>query len=192
MDTNTRPSREPQPLSSHLRGAAPPGHLFRTPRRADGAAIHRLISQCPPLDVNSVYAYLLLCEHFRHTCIVAESGGRIDGFISAYLPPGRDDTLFIWQVAVHDRARGRRLAGAMLDQLLERPALAGIRYLETTVGPDNLASRRTFLSLAARMDAPVTERPLFVQQLFGGAAHEDEMLLRIGPFVPACALADAG
>jgi len=165
--------------------------VLRTPRRADGAAIHRLIAQCPPLDLNSVYAYLLLCEHHRDTCVVAESDGGIAGFVSAYAPPGRDDTIFIWQVAVHDRARGRGLAGAMLDHLLERPALAEVRYLDTTVSPDNHASRRTFLALAGRRQAPVVERPLFGRQLFGGAAHEDEMLLRIGPFVSVFAMAQA-
>jgi len=107
--------------------AAPSSVVFRTPRRADGAAIHRLIAQCPPLDLNSVYAYLLLCEHHRDTCVVAETDGGIAGFVSAYAPPGRGDTIFIWQVAVHDRARGRRLAGSMLDHLLGRPARHGYR-----------------------------------------------------------------
>ena len=191
MKTDPQQGIDTQPPSFHLRDAAPSDLVFRAPRRADGAAIHRLISQCPPLDVNSVYAYLLLCEHFRHTCIVAELDGQIAGFISAYVVPGRDDTLFIWQVAVHDRARGRRLAGTMLNELLERPDLTDIQYLETTVGPDNHASRRTFQALAERLDAAVVERPLFGQQLFGGEAHEDEMLLRIGPFVPASVMADA-
>ena len=90
-------------------------HLLREPRRKDGAAIHQLISECPPLDVNSLYAYLLLCEHNRGTCVLAESaGGRIDGFISAYVLVDKPDVLFVWQVAVHTRARGQRLGRAML------------------------------------------------------------------------------
>lgn len=158
-------------------------HAFRTPRVADGAAIHRLIAECPPLDVNSVYAYLLLCDHFRDTCVVAESpGGNIDGFVSAYVLPDRADRIFVWQVAVHARVRGQHLARCMLHELLRRPGLAGIRHLETTVGPDNHASRRTFTSLAADLGAHVAEQPFFGKQLFGHADHDDEMLLRIGPF----------
>ncbi|OZI23498.1 diaminobutyrate acetyltransferase [Bordetella genomosp. 9] len=157
-------------------------HLFRTPRVADGAAIHALVAACPPLDLNTVYAYLLLCEHFAQTCVVAESpDGGIDGFVSAYVPPGQSQRLFIWQVAVHERARGERLARRMLHALLRRPALAGIRHLETTVGPDNHASRRTFTRLAADLGAPVAEQPFFDRQLFGQAEHDDEMLIRIGP-----------
>jgi L-2,4-diaminobutyric acid acetyltransferase len=170
------------------RAAAPvaaqePSHLFRTPRVTDGAVIHRLIADCPPLDLNTVYAYLLLCEHFAATCVVAESpGGSIDGFVSAYIPPGRPDRLFVWQVAVHERARGQRLARRMLHALLRRPELAGIRHLEATVGPDNHASRHTFTSLSVDLGAHVAEQPFFGKQLFGQADHDDEMLLRIGPF----------
>ncbi|OZI30256.1 diaminobutyrate acetyltransferase [Bordetella genomosp. 10] len=161
-----------------------PAHALRRPRPVDGAVIHRLIAECPPLDLNSVYAYLLLCEHFPDTCVVAESGGgNIDGFVSAYIPPTSPDTLFIWQVAVHERARGHGLAGAMLRHLLGRPGLAHIRQLETTVGPDNQPSRRTFTGLASGLGAHVAEQPLFGKQLFGhDGDHDDEMLLRIGPF----------
>lgn len=172
-------------------GASHPGqsatdvtqYTFREPRRNDGAAIHRLIGECPPLDVNSLYAYLLLCEHHAATCIVAESaGGEVDGFISAYLVPERPDTLFVWQVAVHSRARGHRLARRLLSALLRRPGLAHVRFIETTVGPDNQASRRTFTGLAREVGAHVAEQPLFDRQSFGGADHDDEMLLKIGPF----------
>ncbi|HEY9317791.1 MULTISPECIES: diaminobutyrate acetyltransferase [Achromobacter] len=158
-------------------------HTMRLPHRKDGAAIHRLIAECPPLDLNSLYAYLLLCEQFSDTCVIAESaGGRIDGFISAYVIPARPDVLFVWQVAVHARARGHRLGRAMLRELLQRKQLAHVRHLETTVGPDNQASRRSFTGLAGELGAHVSEQPFFDRQLFGGADHEDEMLLRIGPF----------
>ncbi|MGO3742168.1 diaminobutyrate acetyltransferase [Kerstersia sp.] len=172
-----------------LGGAPPEGqaHVLDTPVAADGAAIHALIAASPPLDLNSVYAYLLLCEHFSATSVVARRGAEIDGFVSAYLPPGREDTIFIWQVAVHERARGAGLAQQMLKHLLARPALKWVRYLETTIGPDNHASRRTFAALGEALGAPCTERPLFDVTLFGGASHEDERLLRFGPFhSPSC------
>jgi len=175
--------RSPQPSTAVQPAAASLRLQLRAPRRSDGAALHRLVSECPPLDVNSLYAYLLLCEHFSATCVVAESaGGRIDGFISAYLPPARPDVIFVWQVAVHSRARGQRLGRAMLRELLQRKELGHVRHLETTVGPDNQASRRTFAGLAGELGAHISEQPFFDRQLFGGADHDDEMLLKIGPF----------
>jgi len=154
---------------------------LRRPATADAAAIHRLVSQCPPLDLNSLYTYLLLAEHFPATCIVAISDDAALGFVSAYRPPARPDVLFIWQVAVHERMRGQGMGQRMLQELLRRPDLADVRYLETTVSPGNVASRRMFNLLAQDLGAAVNETPLFDKTMFGPQAHDDEPLLRIGP-----------
>lgn len=155
---------------------------LRAPRHADAHAIHHLISECPPLDLNSLYTYLLLAEHFSSTCVLALANGSSQGFVSAYSPPERSDVLFVWQVAVHHSARGRRLARLMLQELLARPNLAGIRYIETTVSPGNRASRKVFEGLAAALCTSLHETSLFGRHLFAGQAHEEEPLLRIGPF----------
>ena len=141
-----------------------------------------MIAACPPLDPNSAYCNLLQCTDFADSCIVAERGGGVVGWVSGYRPPAAPDNFFVWQVAVHERTRGHGLGGQMLSHLLARPALAGIRYVETTVGPDNQASRRMFAGLARRLGTSVAESPLFPASLFGGQGHEDEELLRIGPF----------
>lgn len=152
------------------------------PRLEQGADIRRLVAECPPLDLNSAYLYLLLAHHFADTCIVARSGEQAVGFVSAYQPPGRADTLFVWQVAVAPEARGRGLAGRMLRALLRREALRDVTRVETTVSPGNAASRAVFRGLAEYLGAPLAERPLFRTGHFGSAAHEDERLIAIGPF----------
>ena len=154
---------------------------LRAPRVSDGAAIRRLVEASKPLDVNSTYAYLLLCRDFAETCVHASIGGRAVGFLSAYRPPRSPDVVFVWQVAVAGECRGAGLGGSMLRELLAREALAGCRYLETTVSPSNEPSRRMFLSLARELEAPVEERTLFGSREFGGTEHEEEVLIRIGP-----------
>lgn len=154
---------------------------LRLPTKEDGRAIHELIRQCPPLDLNSVYTYLLLCEHFSQTCVVAEVDGHVRGFVSAYIHPERADVLFVWQVAVHDEARGMGLAQRMLHKLLNRTSTRAVRYMETTVGPDNLPSRRMFQAIATHYGARIQESALFEPRLFGPEGHDDERLLRIGP-----------
>jgi L-2,4-diaminobutyric acid acetyltransferase len=156
--------------------------LLREPRITDGAAIHGLVRACPPLDVNSLYAYLLLCAHHAGSCVIAEQAGKTTGFISAYRPPDQDDTVFIWQVAVAAAARGQGLALQMLEHLLARPALGGCRWLETTVTPSNAASRRVFETLATRLNARCAERSFFSKEDFQDPHHEPEMLIRIGPW----------
>ena len=165
--------------------------LFREPTPTDAAAIHRLVHRCRPLDPNSPYAYMLLALHFRGTCVVAEQGQRVVGFLSAYVPPQQQDTIFVWQVAIDPEARGQGLAGRLLDELLARDVCAGVSFLETTVTPSNQPSRRLFGALARRLAAPLDTSVLFPAELFDGAepaggepspAHEAEELLRIGPF----------
>jgi L-2,4-diaminobutyric acid acetyltransferase len=157
--------------------------IFRAPVRTDGAAIYELVQSCPPLDLNSVYSYLLLAEHFGHTSVLAhDDEGCLLGYISAYLHPHKPDVLFVWQVAVHEQARGESLARRMIQHLLQRTALSGVRFIETTVGPSNQASRRMFQGVARALNTSIVEAPFFERAMFGPHGHEDEPLLRIGPF----------
>lgn len=151
------------------------------PSVGDAKAVHALVDACQPLDLNSTYAYLLLCAHFAETCVIATQDGRAVGFVSAYVPPQRDDVMFVWQVAVAGPARGQGLAGRMLGELLARPAARPCNYLETTVTPSNAPSTNLFRGLARELGAPLEEKPMFKEEDFGAERHEAEMLFRIGP-----------
>lgn len=144
--------------------------------------MHRLVCECPPLDVNSLYVYLLLSEHFPQTCIVSEDQHGLRGMVSAYVLPQRPETLFVWQVAIATRARGAGLGQRLVRALLARPGLQHIRYIETTVAQSNLASRRMFAGLARSLETQWGEHALFDASLFETDGHEAEPLLRIGPF----------
>lgn len=175
----------PSPSVRERRTTAPQDFNLRAIRKTDGQAVHRLVAQCPPLDLNSLYLYLLLGEHHADTCVLAENGsGGVIGLVSAYIVPRRPEVLFVWQVAVHPSARGCGLGQRMLWHLLERPASSAIQYIETTVGPDNAASRGVFAGLARQLHAACSDSALFGPELFGPQGHEEERLLRIGPFQP--------
>nr|WP_216819626.1 diaminobutyrate acetyltransferase [Paenalcaligenes hominis] len=152
---------------------------FHQPTINDGAAIYELVQACPPLDLNSNYVYLLLSTHFAQTCIVAYDADQLVGFISAYRHPQKKQTLFIWQVAVHATMRGRGVAQKMLDVLLDREGLEDIKFIETTVDPDNSSSRRLFEKLAQRHQAQLTELEFLIAEHF--VKPQVEPLLRIGP-----------
>lgn len=149
----------------------------------------RLVRKTGVLDVNSVYAYLLVGEHYSHTSVIAEVGDQLAGFISAYCPPSKPDTVFVWQVGVAEAGRGRGIATRMLYEILKRPACAHVRYLDTTVSPSNEPSKALFRRLAEKLGAEVEETELFGAELFGDegghkdeGGHEPEILFRIGPF----------
>ena len=83
---------------------------LRKPTKDDGYRLHQLVAECPPLDPNSIYCNLLQCSHFAETGVAAEKGGDLVGFISGYIPPQQPETVFVWQVAVHEKGRGQGLA----------------------------------------------------------------------------------
>jgi len=157
---------------------------MRRPGIQDAAAIHELVCRCPPLDVNSGYLYLMLCFHHADTCVVAETNeGEIVGFVSGYRLPRQMETLFVWQVAVDEWARGQGLALRMVEELVDRAdACSGVTDLETTISPGNIASRRVFERFAERRGAEMDRPTRFTGAMLGEGEHEDEILFRIGPF----------
>ena len=160
---------------------------LRRPVSEDGARVHQLIGNCPPLDTNSLYCNLLQASHFSATSVAAVlngegKDGELVGFISGYIIPERPETLFIWQVAVAENGRGMGLAGRMLREILARPACAQVTHLETTITPDNDASWALFRSLARKLDAGLAESVMFDRERHFNGQHDSEMLLRIGPF----------
>lgn len=160
------------------------GIRLRRPVAADAKSIRALVAACTPLDLNSTYAYLLLCVHFSDTCVVAEQAGRIVGFVSGYVQPNSPETLFIWQVAVDPSTRGGGLGRAMLVEVLLRESCRNVTRLETTVSPSNDASRRMFEGVAKRIRTDLNEEPCFDASLLGDTGHEDENLVTIGPIRP--------
>ncbi|WP_291733310.1 diaminobutyrate acetyltransferase [Leisingera sp. F5] len=136
---------------------------LREPAAEDGAGIWELVRECKPLDENSMYCNLIQCDHFSETCVVAEINGVIAGWVSAYVLPNDPDTLFVWQVAVSEKARGTGLGSLMLSGLLRRKACENIKRLQTTITQENRASWALFHSFAANRSAPLTNQPYFSQ-----------------------------
>lgn len=165
--------------SSATQGPTDP--LLRKPGATDGARVWDLVAACPPLDRNSLYCNLLQCTDFADTSVLAERGDDAVGWISGYRPPNDPSTLFVWQVAVREEARGTGLAGKMLSALISRPGCEDVRYMKTTVTPDNDASRAMFRSFAKRANAPLRESAGFERDSHFRGRHDSERLITIGP-----------
>lgn len=168
--------------TAHPRDLARAAHSFRRPTAEDAQGIAALIASCPPLDINSLYCNLLQCTHFAATCIVAERHGVVEGWVSGYRPPDDAESLFVWQVAVHERARGMGLGGAMLARLFSRDQRSPPRWLKTTVTASNQNSRRMFARFARQRGADMQIDRWFDRVRHFGGSHESEELISIGPF----------
>lgn len=157
---------------------------LRTPKSTDGAAVHKLVENCPPLDPNSMYCNLLQCTHFSDTCVAAELDGELVGFVSGYIPPATPNVFFCWQMAVGEKARGQGLAKRMIREILQREQCLQVSYLETTITESNEASWGVFKSLAKDLNTELNSSVMFDREQHFAGEHATEMLVRLGPFVP--------
>ena len=162
---------------------------LRAPTVEDAHAICELVCDSDVLDSNSLYCYLLLCRHFAETCLVGVIDDEVIAFVSAYRPPNRPDSIFVWQIAVAGSHQRHGLGSKLLNALTGLRAVQSCSFIEATVTPSNQASLRMFQRLAERLNAPLETVEGFAQDLFGSeessnaALHEEERLIRIGPLV---------
>lgn len=155
---------------------------IRNPDADDGSRVWELICNCKPLDLNSPYLYLLLCQHFSETCLIVEKDSDLLGFVSAYRLPKLSDVLFVWQIAIRSSARKQGLAKTLLHKLIQQDGCKNIRYIEVTVSPSNKASKNLFHSFAKELNVDCKETPFFTKELFPDSQdHEEEILFQLGP-----------
>jgi L-2,4-diaminobutyric acid acetyltransferase len=158
-----------------------PTLIVDRPTIADGGAMWRITRDSQLLDSNSSYAYLLLARDFAQTCAVARLGDEVAGFVTGYLRPDEPSTLVIWQIAVDGIHRRAGIASALLNHLIDRMVMDGVRHLETTITSTNTASISLFTAVAVHRSAALAVSELFSAEMFPDG-HDEERLYRIGPF----------
>jgi len=155
---------------------------FRKPNLDDGAEVWKLIKRTAVLDLNSSYSYLMWCKYFSDTSVIIEVNDDVVGFVSAFIKPSSPNTLFVWQVVVDKVMRGKGLASKMIHHLLARESCEDIKYIEATVSPSNIPSRKLFHGLAKELRTDIKVSKCFVSKDFPEKGHEDELTHQIGPF----------
>ncbi len=166
----------------HLNGHAREEALLiriRRPRAQESSAIWDLLRRSESPDPDARHALPLLVTNFADTCLVAEIEGAVVGFVGAYRSPGPPQSLLVWQIDVDAAFRQQGLGNALLHALLQCPGCADIEYLEASVDPTNLATRRLFEGLARDLETEcevrVPPRPASLSR------EQDEALLVVGP-----------
>ncbi|WP_090858625.1 diaminobutyrate acetyltransferase [Paraliobacillus sp. PM-2] len=155
-------------------------HLEK-PTVKDGAAMWELVNHST-LDQNSAYKYILMCEYFAETCVIAKLDQELVGFVTAFIAPERPDAVFVWQVGVDSSQRGKGIASKLLNELLQREACKNVRFVEATITPSNKASQALFHKLARQHNTTCEESEFFTKDLFPDDSHEEECKFRVGPF----------
>ncbi len=159
------------------------GHdiVIRPLRVADALAISDMVRESGVLDVNSDYAYLLMCTHFSMTSAIAQYGNESAAFVTGYILPHEPGTLFMWQICVRPAYQRLGLGIRLIQSLLQRIECKQVRFVEATINPSNFASQKLFRSLAKQHGTECKTTHFFSKDLFGSSSHEEELLFRVGP-----------
>jgi len=152
---------------------------LRQPSSTDGAAIWELVRACKPVDENSMYCNMIQCDHFAETCVLAEIAGKVVGWVSAYVMPNDPETLFVWQVAVSEEARGLGLGTSMLQDILDRDVCDDVQRVQTTITSDNDASWALFRKFGKVQGSRLDVQPYYTQALHFQNRHKTENLVTI-------------
>ena len=70
----------------------------------------------------------------------------------------------------------------LVADIFSRTACKDVRYLKTTITPDNEASWGLFRSIARWLDAPLKDTTFFDKDTHFKGRHDSEILVTIGPF----------
>jgi L-2,4-diaminobutyric acid acetyltransferase len=152
------------------------------PNKSHTKEIINLIKKTKVLDVNSEYLYYLQTIHFKKYCCVAIDKNKVIGFVSGYIiPNNKNNTLFIWQVAVDKNYRGLGLAQKLILKIIHRKSSKNIEFIHTTVSPSNKSSVRVFEKVAQTLKTKIKKNDFLKKNDFTNS-HEDEPLYKIGPF----------
>jgi L-2,4-diaminobutyric acid acetyltransferase len=153
---------------------------YINPTDVDGPDMYELVKSST-LDSNSPYCYIMMSKFFKKTCIVAKAKETLAGFVTGFVQPDRQDTVFVWQIGVDQRYRKQGIATKMLKALIESEGCQHVSYIEATVTPSNYASKSLFTGFAEKMNTNYTVHRCFPKEWFPDDSHEQELLYRIGP-----------
>nr|WP_102026302.1 diaminobutyrate acetyltransferase [Salirhabdus sp. Marseille-P4669] len=154
---------------------------FSKPRVEDGRSMWELVQEST-LDQNSAYKYIMMSEYFANTCVVAKEDEKLVGFVTAFIPPEKQDVVFVWQIGVNPNYQGKQIASKLLHELINRSTCRNVRYLEATVTPSNKASQALFKGFARKLETNCFISECFSEDLFPSEEHEEELCFRVGPF----------
>ncbi len=179
MPDTDRANRAPSKARTGNR-PRPKDIVYRPATPADGREMWRFVREAGVLDLNQSYAYILICQHFGNTCLVAETDEQMVGFVLAYVPPRQPDTVFVWQIGVAREVRGRGVGLHLLRHLLALDGCRNVKYLEASVTPSNKPSQSLFRAFARKWGVSCRKLPFFPSEFFP-ESHEPEYLYRVGP-----------
>jgi diaminobutyrate acetyltransferase len=102
----------------------------------DSELLRCLASKCAPLDLHTPYTYWVAAGYFGKSSFILEHDGEPIGFIMAI---ETSDVVFIWQIGLLSKHRGKALSNELFSKCFEYAQNAG-KNIEATIAKENKPS----------------------------------------------------
>ena len=100
-----------------------------------------MAKNCSPLDIHTPYTYWVVGQFFSEGCFLLEDNEKIVGSIMTVT---KDDTVFIWQIAILAEYRGKGLSDMLYEAVYNYAKGKGIERIMLSIDPSNLNSLSAF------------------------------------------------
>jgi phosphoribosylamine--glycine ligase len=119
----------------------------RSPNETEFMRIHRFVKSCDRMEKYPEHLYRIVLRYHGDVCFVAESKGRIVGFVMGMRSEREPEKIFIWEIGVNRKMRGQGVATRLLNAMESKALDMGCRRMEATIDPANRASYSLFEKL---------------------------------------------
>ncbi len=116
----------------------------RRVKESDFLEVHKFVLGCKPLELYPKHLYKIIFRYFGNTCYILKSDGKIIGFIMGFVSQRHKDTYFLWQIGIEPFSQGQSIGSKMLSELEKEIKNLSLKRIETTVDPQNIASKNLF------------------------------------------------
>ncbi|MFI6170827.1 GNAT family N-acetyltransferase [Nocardia sp. NPDC051052] len=130
--------------------------VIRAARPADYDAIAGVVDAWWGREILPVLPRLFL-DHFHRTSLVAETAGRLSGFLIGFASPSESDEAYIHFVGVHPDSRKSGLARELYERFFVTARAHDRRVVTAVTAPANETSIAFHRRMGFTVDGPVPD-----------------------------------
>lgn len=127
-----------------------------THKGTDFLKIHKLAGEIDGIVQHPGHVYKIMADHFGDTFFIAREDNEIDilGFMMGFMSRKMKGDLFIWQIAVSEKAQGKGLGSKLLQHTIDyAKKLSDCNAVIATVETYNTASQKLFEKFGFTIDS---------------------------------------
>lgn len=123
----------------------------------DVESVRKFVDECKPLELHTPFTYWMLFNYFSNLCLLTLEDEKIVGFISGIKSSSHEQVVYLWQIGVSKRHRGKKYSSTLLDNFFKSALDLNCNKIQVSIGPNNLASYQAFQKYSKKCSYNICE-----------------------------------